>query len=151
MSKNAENAAGKQRGRPFPKGVSGNPQGKPPGARHKATRAVQALMDGESEALTRKCVEMALAGDTTALRLCMDRLCPPVREREISSDLELPELTAENLPAAVAMIVQAVAAGHMLPGEGQALIGMMEGLRKSIELAGLEKRVAALEGQGGDR
>ncbi len=39
------------------------------GARHKATVAAEALLDGEAEALTRKAVEMALAGDGTALRL----------------------------------------------------------------------------------
>ena len=144
----AENATRKQRGKPFRKGESGNPAGKAPGTRNKATRAIQALLDGEAEALTRKCVDMALDGDSVALRLCLDRLCPPARERAIDANVELPELTADNLPRAVATIVEAVAAGHLLPGEGQALIGMLEGLRKSIELAELEKRIAALEGQG---
>ena len=149
----AENSPKKQRGpgRPFRKGESGNPAGKPPGTRHRATRAVQSLLDGEAEVLTRKCVDMALAGDSTALRLCLDRLCPPARERMIDVGLALPELTADNLPQAVATIVEAVAAGQLLPGEGQALIGMLEGLRKSIELADLEKRIATLEGQGGTK
>ena len=145
----AENATRKQRGKPFRKGESGNPAGKAPGTRNKATRAIQALLDGEAEALTRKCVDMALDGDSVALRLCLDRLCPPARERAIDANVELPELTAENLPQAAARIVEAVATGQLLPGEGQALIGMLEGLRKSIELAELEKRIAALEGQGG--
>jgi hypothetical protein len=147
----AENATKKQRGKPFRKGESGNPAGKAPGTRNKATRAVQALLDGEAEALTRKCVTMALDGDSVALRLCLDRLCPPARERAIDANVELPELTAENLPQAAASIVEAVAAGQLLPGEGQALIGMLDGLRKSIELAELEKRIAALEGQGGTK
>jgi hypothetical protein len=60
------------------KGVSGNPAGKPKGARHKTTLAVQALLDGEAEALTRKCIELAKEGDTTALRLCMERLAPAI-------------------------------------------------------------------------
>src|SRR5687767_1636516 len=53
----------------------GNP-GRPPGARNKATLAALALLEGEAEALTRRCVEMALAGDATAMRLCLDRLLP---------------------------------------------------------------------------
>jgi hypothetical protein len=69
----AENTAGNQRGRPFKKGRSGNPAGKPKGARHRATVAAEALLDGEAEGLTRKAIEMALAGDGTALRLCLDR------------------------------------------------------------------------------
>jgi hypothetical protein len=71
-----ENSARKPRGRPFKKGVSGNPAGKPPGSRNRTTLAVQALLDGEAERLTRKCVELALQGDSTALRLCMERLVP---------------------------------------------------------------------------
>ena len=48
----------------------GNP-GKPKGTRHKATQAALTLLDGEAEGLTRKAVELALGGDTTALRLCL--------------------------------------------------------------------------------
>src|SRR6267378_3533082 len=72
----ADKTAGKQRGRPFLRGESGNPAGRPMGARHKATVAAEALLDGEAEALTRKAVEMALAGDGTARRLCLDRTEP---------------------------------------------------------------------------
>ena len=69
--KSAANTAGKQRGRPFTKGTSGNPKGKPVGRRHRITIIVEQLLDGEAEKLTRKCVELALKGDSTALRLCM--------------------------------------------------------------------------------
>ena len=146
----AENATTKQRGRPFKKGQSGNPAGKAPGTRHKATRAIQALLDGEAEGLTRKAVEMALEGDTTALRLCLERLCPPAKERAIDAELKLPELKGENLPDAVSTIVQAVATGNLLPGEGQVLISMLDSLRKTIELAELERRIAALESRKED-
>ena len=71
----------KQRGRPFAKGRSGNPAGRPRGTRNRSTLAAQMLLQGEAEALTRKAVELALGGDPTALRLCLDRLIAPHRER----------------------------------------------------------------------
>jgi hypothetical protein len=83
MSENAENSAGKQRGKPFPKGRSGNPKGKPQGARNRSTIAVQQLLEGESEALTRRCIDLALGGDSTALRLCMERIAPAPKDRAI--------------------------------------------------------------------
>ena len=57
-----------------PRFKKGNP-GRRPGSRNKATVAVEALLDGEAEKLTRKAIEMALAGDTVAMRLCLDRRC----------------------------------------------------------------------------
>ena len=79
----AETTAPKQRGRPFPKGRSGNPQGRPPGARNAATVIAEQLLDGEAEALTRKAIDKAKEGDMTALRLCLDRVVPPRRERPV--------------------------------------------------------------------
>jgi Family of unknown function (DUF5681) len=69
----AENTAKKQRGRPFKAGRSGNPEGRPRGSRNKATMAVEALLDGEANAIARKAVERALEGDMAALRLCLER------------------------------------------------------------------------------
>ena len=60
---------GRARGRPFEKGRSGNPGGRRQGSRNKATLAAAALLAGESEALTRKAVEMALGGDPWTLSL----------------------------------------------------------------------------------
>jgi Family of unknown function (DUF5681) len=51
------------RGRAFVRGQSGNPGGRPAGARNRRTLAAAVLLDGEAEALTRKAVELALAGD----------------------------------------------------------------------------------------
>jgi hypothetical protein len=52
--------------------------------------AAEALLDGEAEALTRKAVELALAGDTVALRLCLERLLPPRRSRRVTFDSDHP-------------------------------------------------------------
>jgi hypothetical protein len=118
----AENAVAKQRGpgKPFTKGKSGNPAGKPRGCRHKATRAAQALLEGEVEALTRKAVQKALEGDTAALRLCLERICPPMKESPIRAALKLPAtITAENAPQVFATILKAVASGGLCPAKAR--------------------------------
>ena len=91
-----ERTPGKQRGRPFEPGQSGNPAGRPKGARNRSTVAAEALLDGEAEALTRKAIELALAGDTTALRLCMERLVPPRKDR--STPIALPVSKTPRTP-----------------------------------------------------
>lgn len=124
----------------------GNP-GKPRGARHKATQAALALLDGEAGALTRKAVEMALAGDTTALRLCLERIAPPRRDAPVQFDLP-PMESALDAARAAAAVLEAVAAGDLTPTEGAHLMGLVETYRRTLETSELEARVAALEGQG---
>jgi hypothetical protein len=59
-------------GRPFQKGQSGNLAGRPPGSRNRTTFVAEALLEGEAQALTRTAIELALEGDRTALRLCLE-------------------------------------------------------------------------------
>jgi hypothetical protein len=71
----------------FKRGESGNPAGRPKGALNKITLATQALLDGEAEALTRKAVALAKEGNPMALRLCLERLLPPRKDRPINFTL----------------------------------------------------------------
>ncbi len=119
--------------------------GKPPGARHKATRAALALLDGEAEALTRQAVTMALAGDSTALRLCLDRIAPPRRDAAVTFDLPLMQ-SARDAAQASAAVLQAVAEGELTPTEGAHVMALVESYRRTLETSELEARVAALEG-----
>jgi hypothetical protein len=81
--KSAANATKKQRGRQFQPGQSGNPAGKAKGTKHRATMVVEALLEGEAEAIGRKCVEKVFEGDATALRLAIERLSPLRRGRPV--------------------------------------------------------------------
>ncbi|HMD66043.1 MAG TPA: hypothetical protein VKG22_05270 [Stellaceae bacterium] len=51
------------------------------------TRAAELWLDGEATALTRKPIELALVGDPTAMRFCLERILPPCRERTLSARL----------------------------------------------------------------
>jgi len=141
---NAENSVTKQRGRPFKRGQSGNPAGKPKGSRNRTTLAVEALLEGEAEALTRVCIERAKAGDNVALRIAMERICPPLRERAMM--FELPPVTAAaDLPVALGRIVAAMASGNILPSEGQTLCAMFAAQRQAFETVEIADRLSELE------
>jgi hypothetical protein len=128
------NTAGNQRGRPFPKGQSGNPAGKPKGARHRATLAAEVLLDGEAETLTRKAVELALGGNVLALRLCLDRILPPRRERAVT--FALPEVrSAADATAAMASILASVAAGALTVAEAGELAKLVEAIIRGLDAA----------------
>jgi hypothetical protein len=123
------------RGRPFEKGRSGNPGGRQPGSRNKATLAAAVLLMGESEALTRKAVELALAGDSTALRLCLDRLLPPCRERTVAFSLPPLETAGageargpspHGVCLAMNAVISALAGGEITPGEAERIAGVVD-------------------------
>jgi Family of unknown function (DUF5681) len=140
----AANTAGNQRGRPFVKGQSGCPAGKPKGARHRSTLAAEALLDGEAEQLMRKAVELALGGDTVALRLCLDRIIPPRRERPVR--FRLPPLqSAADAAGAMAAITAAVAAASLTPGEAAELSKIVEAYVKALEASEFDQRLRAVE------
>ena len=122
----------------------GNP-GKPRGTRHKATRAALALLDGEAEALTRQAVTMALDGDATALRLCLERIAPPRRDAPVTFDLP-PMRTARDAAQAAGAVLGAVAEGELTPTEGAHVMALVETYRRTLEATELEARVVALEG-----
>ncbi len=130
----------------FRRGKSGNPAGKPKGALNHSTRAVLALLDGEAEALTRKAVVMALEGDTTALRLCLERLAPPAKDKPILVSLP-PLATAGDASKAMAAVVASMADGSITPSEAAAVAGVVETYRRTVESAELERRLEVLERQ----
>jgi hypothetical protein len=140
MTEKTRNNVPTTRGRPF---QPGNP-GRPKGARHKTTLAMEALLAGEGEVLTRKAVDMALDGDTVALRLCLDRLIPALRERPVAIDL--PALgSPKDAVIASAALLQAVASGEIAPGEAREVGRLIELHLKAIEVHEIDARLAALE------
>jgi hypothetical protein len=131
---------------PFKKGQSGNPKGKRPGTRHKATQAALKLLGGDLEAITQECIRQAKEGNLMAVKLVLDKLIPSAKELPLS--LSLPKVRqAADLPAALSAVMAAVALGEITPGEGQALTAMLEAYRKGIELSDIEARLTALESQ----
>jgi hypothetical protein len=137
MTTDPDNAGREQDGR-FSPGCSGNPAGKKARTRHKATQAALALLSGEVDGLTRKAVELALAGDVTALRLCHERLVPPCRAAPIS--LDLPRLeTRADVPRVLSFLLAEADRGEATPGEAEKLARLVSENHKAVQLAGFVK------------
>jgi Family of unknown function (DUF5681) len=128
----------------FAKGNNANPAGKSKGTRHAATRLAEALIDGSAKELVDKAVDMALAGDPTAMRLVLDRLCPPRRERTVT--LDMPSIkSATDLIAAAAALTEATAAGDITPSEAASLSTLVGNVAKAVETVEIVARLAKLE------
>jgi Family of unknown function (DUF5681) len=141
-----ETTAPKQRGRPFPKGRSGNPQGRPPGVRNAATVIAEQLLDGEAEEIVRKVIKKAKQGNMIALRLCLDRIVPPRRNRSLH--LAIPVLNSTNdAGRAMAAITTALSSGDLTVTEAGELSRLIEAYVKVIETTDIERRIQVLEEQ----
>jgi hypothetical protein len=102
------------------------------------------LLDGEAAALTRKAVELALAGDAMALRLCLDRIIPPRRGRPVQLSLP-PVHGAADLGGTTAAITTAAACGAITPGEAAELARVVEIFVRAVETSDFDRRLQQLE------
>jgi hypothetical protein len=126
-------------------GTSAAPaKGRFAGSRNKASLMVEALLDGEAERLTRRAVELADGGDPTALRLVLDRLLAPRRERAVSFTLPPIDSAADLVPAMRA-VAAAVAGGALTPGEAESFARMVDIFVRAIDASDFERRLQALE------
>jgi hypothetical protein len=139
-----ENADAKQaRGRWQP-GTSGNPAGKPLGARHAALVALDAIGAEAGNDIMAAVVSAAKGGDMRAADILLRRLWPERKGRPVRIDLPAIR-TPSDITAALAAVTDAVAAGEVSPGEGAEVAGILEAQRRAVETVELERRIAMLE------
>jgi hypothetical protein len=131
------------RGRPFQLGNKSG-RGRPRGSRNRVARVCQDTLDSHAENLMKKCVVLAYQGNTTAMRLCMERLMPARRQRTLQFKLP-PIKTITDVAVASESVVSGVARGQLTPAEGQAFSAMLDDRRRVIEIQDQEPRIRALE------
>jgi hypothetical protein len=102
----------------------------------------------EGEALTRQAIEMAKGGDMVALKLCLDRLLPPRRDRYVPFRLPRLEKASDSLEA-VRVLADGVADAEITPAEASELQKLVDGFNKTLELVEIEQRLAAVESKLG--
>ncbi|WP_035881628.1 DUF5681 domain-containing protein [Cupriavidus metallidurans] len=127
----------------FRKGASGNPAGRPKGTSDRRN-SLRELLQPHAADLVKKAVELALAGDTTALRICVDRIIPAVKAKD--APISLSGLSG-SLADQGRTVLDALAAGELTPDEANAVMGVISAQARIIEVDELEKRIAALEGR----
>lgn len=128
----------------FQKGQSGNPYGRPQGARNKASLMAEQLFIDDIQGICESVVSQAKSGNIQAAKIILDRLLPPRKDPPIL--LELPKIeTAEDIVQAIGSITQAVACGAITSSEGEALARIIDIHSRAFELYQYEKRLTKLE------
>ena len=130
----------------FEKGQSGNPAGRPPGSRNKSTILAEAMFQGEAETIIRMAIDKAKAGDITAIRLCLERVFPRLKDRATVFDLP-PINGAPEALAALTTIVAGVRGGDLTAAEGSDLSKLVDHYLRALEAKDFEQRLHMLEGK----
>jgi hypothetical protein len=119
-------------------------KGRPKGSRNKPKAPVQALLDEYAIPLTGKCISLAMQGDRSALRMCMERVSPPRLGASIR--MSLPAIkTTGDIDNAAEKVTQAVRRGNITPAEGGIMMNLLESRSRVIERAQTESRLEQLE------
>lgn len=124
----------------FKKGASGNPKGKPKGAKHKASLLAEKLFENDIEMVCNQVISQAKEGNLIAAKIILDRILPARKDRLINIDLPLVK-NSDDAIEALRLICHAVGNGKITPLEGESLSKMIEIQTKGLELYDFEKRL----------
>jgi hypothetical protein len=128
----------------FQKGESGNPAGRPRGARNKRTLAAESMFDRDATSIIDQLITMAKEGDIAAIRMCLDRIFPRPRGRPVAFDLP-PMTTTTDAVAAMGAVVQAIGDGELSAEEGAELSKVVAGFSQTVATADMEQRLRQIE------
>lgn len=143
-----ENTGKIQESTKFKRGQSGNPKGKPKGARNKSTLAAESLLEGSLDRICKRIEEEALNGNMQAAKMILERFLPPRKDRLIR--LELPEIRSiGDILEASNAIISAVCKGEISPSEGESLARAIAIHTQTLETHDFEQRLQAIELRSG--
>jgi hypothetical protein len=125
----------------FLPGRSGNPAGRPLGARNRSTLLAEALLDDDAESIVRAIIDKALAGNMPALRACFKVIAPASKDSPV--ELDLPKIkSVEDLVAASAALIANVGAGEITPLEGERVMKLLTAHHSIIRIAAAPRHAA---------
>ncbi len=123
----------------FPKGVSGNPLGRP---RSEST-LLRIRLAEQGEEVAQVVIEAALRGDMQAAKIVLERLCPPLKPSAAPVMIDLP--ANPGLADTARAIIQHAAKGQIAPDVAGQLVQAVASLARVVEIDELERRLTALE------
>jgi hypothetical protein len=87
-------------------------------------------------------------GNLIALRICLDRIAPPRKDRHI--EFAFPKMEkASDAAAAGASIIEALSKGELTPSEAVELTRMVESFTRTLQVCDFEARLERLEKERG--
>jgi len=125
----------------YKKGQSGNPKGRPIGVKDKRTELRQ-LLKPHTQKLVKKTVDLALDGDTTALRLCLERLIPTIKQKDEYIKFKL---TGNTQTEQSKSIIIAMSNGEITPTDTNTILQTMATQCRIAEMDEFEERLRKLE------
>jgi hypothetical protein len=128
----------------FAKGTSGNPSGRPPGSRNRSTLMMESILEEDAQEIIGTLVDMAKGRNIHAIRLCMERLVPPGRDRLVSFDLP-PMRSVDDVSLGIRSIISAVSEGKLTPQEGEILSRILAEHANVMYAADVKGRLEKLE------
>ena len=133
-----------QKGRKgFLPGKSGNPNGRPKGSKNKTAQFAKARLEEAQEAIVLEWINMALDGNPSAMKSCIDRLYPC--SRSTPDGFELPPIqTIDDIQTALACLTDALARGDTDTETAGQLIKLIQLHRESFESSELAAELAEL-------
>lgn len=123
------------------KGQTGNPKGRPRGTKDKRTE-LREMLKPHALKLVKKTVDLALDGDTTALRLCLERLIPTIKQKDEYIKFKL---IGTNRTEQSDSVIQAMSNGEITLTEATAVLQTMATQCRIAEMDELEERLRKLE------
>ena len=125
----------------FKPGQSGNPSGKPKGAKHASTKLRDAISN-DLHSIVAALIEKAKDGDTAAAALLFSRTLPPLRPQSEPPDIALAGITLAERAEAIA---SAALSGELSPTGATELMGVLAQQARITEISELAERLERIE------
>ena len=134
----------------FKAGQSGNPRGRPKGAGNAALSALRKPLNDNAEQLIQVAVDMALEGNETMLKACLDKLLPSIKSTD--REVQLSGLNKQkSLLGKAEFVIRCVAEGKITPVEGNQLLSGLSTVTRIFESDEILKRLETLEKKAGKK